>query len=129
MSKNQGNDLAGDQFLYFAGKGLRYSSSGQPMRTGYVATDKYIVTQDFSLSNQTIAKNTSQNFTIDISRDGYTPIMCVPKVGGGSGAYHLSIYSWGISGNIATIYTHNNSSSYDVSDVTIRVQVLYKLTY
>ena len=129
LSKNQGNDLAGDQFLYFAGKGLRYSSSGQPMRTGYVATDKYIVTQDFSLSNQTIAKNTSQNFTIDISRDGYTPIMCVPKVGGGSGAYHLSIYSWGISGNIATIYTHNNSSSYDVSDVTIRVQVLYKLTY
>lgn len=129
LSKNQGNDLAGDQFLYFAGKGLRYSSSGQPMRTGYVATDKYIVTQYFSLPNLTIAKNVNQNFTIDVSRGGYTPIMCIPKVGGGQNAFYLSIYNWDISGNIATIRTHNISSTYDVSNVTISLQVLYKLTY
>lgn len=129
LSKNQGNDLAGDQFLYFAGKGLRYSSSGQPMRTGYVATDKYIVTQYFNLPNLTITKNTSQNFTIDVSRDGYTPIMCIPKVGGGQNAFYLSIYTWSMSGNIVTIRTHNNSSTSDVSNVTISLQVLYKLTY
>lgn len=128
-AKNQGNDLVGDQWLHFTGKGLKYTSGNQPLRTGYVATDKYIVTQYFSLPDLTIVKNTSQNFTIDVSRDGYTPIMCIPKVGGGQNAFYLSIYTWSMSGNIVTIRTHNNSSTSDVSNVTISLQVLYKLTY
>lgn len=128
-SKNQGSDLAGDQWLYFTDKGLKYSSNGQSIRNGYVATDKYIVTQYFNLPNQTITKNTSKDFTIDVTREGYTPIMFVPRATSGTNAAYLSIYNWALSGNTANIYTHNISTTEDITNITIWVQVLYKLTY
>ena len=84
----------------------------------------YFVTQDISVSTTLeIAANSFNNYSIDVSKSGYTPLGIVSLTGSGTG--QLNLIEFFLSGNTAKIYYRNNqTAAKSISKMTITV--LYK---
>ena len=93
--------------------------------SGKVGSD-FITTQAFELNNLSVANNTDYNYSIDITKTGYTPIGVVQSgfVGNYGTRFHFAKQF--IVGNQIDLTFRANAESFSTTGFAVNVTILYK---